>query len=87
VHAKSKEYGFKGGVVVKKIRTDGMIDSQTRMRDGFIIVKANGVEVLSIKELSDVITRSNGRISLDGFIPAMTGLIITLSKAASILTY
>ena len=71
--AKAKEYGFKGGVIVKRIKTDGMIDSQTRMRDGFIIVKANGKEVSSISELGDVVARSNGRVSLDGFYPGYDG--------------
>jgi serine protease Do len=71
--AKAKEYGFKGGVIVKRIKQDGMIDSQTRMRDGFIIVKANGKEVLSVTELGEAVARSNGRVSLDGFYPGYDG--------------
>lgn len=71
--AKAKEYGFKGGVIVKKIRPDGIIDSQTRMRDGFIILKANGRDVLNVNELADVIARSNGRVELNGFYPGYDG--------------
>lgn len=51
---KAKEYGIDGGVVVKKINK-GAIDDQTRMRDGFIITKANGKAVKSVEELKEVI--------------------------------
>lgn len=51
---KAKEYGIDGGVVVKKINK-GAIDDQTRMRDGFIITKANGKTVKSVEELKAVI--------------------------------
>lgn len=71
--AKAKEFGFKGGVIVKKIRQDGMIDAQTRMRDGFIIVKANGKDILNVNDLGDVISRSNGRVELNGFYPGYDG--------------
>lgn len=71
--AKAKEYGFKGGVIVKKIKEDGAIDSQTRMRDGFIILKANGKDILSTNDLADAITRSNGRLELSGFYPGYDG--------------
>ena len=43
---KAKDYGIDGGVVVRKIN-EGAINDQTRMRDGFIITKANGKEVKS----------------------------------------
>lgn len=71
--AKAREYGFKGGVVVKRIKPDGMIDSQTRMRDGFIIIKANGKDILNTNDLADVIARSNGRVELNGFYPGYDG--------------
>jgi len=71
--AKAKEYGFKGGVIVKKIKQNGAIDSQTRMRDGFIILKANGKDVLNMNELADAITRSNGRLEISGFYPGYDG--------------
>ncbi len=51
---KAKEYGIDGGVVVKKINK-GVIDDQTRMRDGFIITKVNGKAVKSVEELKGVI--------------------------------
>ncbi len=47
---KAKEYGIAGGVVVRKIN-EGAINDQTRMRDGFIITKANKKEVKSVDDL------------------------------------
>jgi hypothetical protein len=58
---------------VKKIKQNGAIDSQTRMRDGFIILKANGKDVLNMNELADAITRSNGRLEISGFYPGYDG--------------
>lgn len=71
--AKAKEYGFKGGVLVKRIKEDGLIDSQTRMRDGFIIVKANGKDIISLNDLADAMTRSSGRLELTGLYPGYDG--------------
>ena len=47
---KAKEYGINGGVVVRKIN-EGAINDQTRMRDGFIITKANGKDVKYVDDL------------------------------------
>jgi serine protease Do len=46
----ARELGISGGVIVKKIN-DGAINNQTRMRDGFIITRANGKEVKSVDDL------------------------------------
>ncbi len=70
---KAKEYGVAGGVIVKKIN-EGPIDEQTRMRDGFIILKANGQEVKSVDNLNTVLARSTTRISLEGFYPGYDGM-------------
>jgi hypothetical protein len=43
------------------------------MRDGFIILKANGKDVLNMNELADAITRSNGRLEISGFYPGYDG--------------
>ena len=51
---KARAMGLSGGVVVKKIN-EGAINDQTRMRDGFIITKANGKEVKSVDELKEII--------------------------------
>ena len=63
----AKTYGISGGVVVKKIN-NGVINNQTRMRDGFIITKANGKEVKSLEELKSVIGNSK-EIKIEGVYP------------------
>ena len=63
---------MKGGVVVVKINK-GVIDDQTRMRDGFIITKANDQAVTSLEELNSVISKGQKRILLEGFYPGYEG--------------
>lgn len=64
---KAKEYGLSGGVVVKKIN-NGAIDDQTRMRDGFIITKANGKTVTSVQDLKGIIGSSK-QVKVEGVYP------------------
>ena len=69
---KAKEYGITGGVIVKKIGT-GPLSDQTRMRDGFIIVKANEIEIKNIADLNKVLGTSK-TITVSGFYPGYDGL-------------
>ncbi len=64
---KAKNYGIEGGVVVRKINS-GVIDNQTRMRDGFIITKANGKAVNSVAELKSIIGTSK-EVKVEGVYP------------------
>ena len=64
----AKNYGIAGGVIVKKINVGGAIDDQTRMRDGFIITKANGKPVKSVDELRSVIGTSKD-VKIEGVYP------------------
>ncbi|MDB5200089.1 MAG: HtrA protease/chaperone protein [Chitinophagaceae bacterium] len=64
----AKNYGIAGGVIVKKINNGGVIDDQTRMRDGFIITKANGKAVKSVDELRSVIGTSKD-VKIEGVYP------------------
>lgn len=64
---KAKELGLSGGVVVKKIN-EGAINDQTRMRDGFIITKANGKEVKSVEDLKKIIGNQND-VTITGVYP------------------
>lgn len=70
---KATEYGVKGGVVVSKIST-GLIDEQTRMKDGFIILKANGTEVKTVEELMNNVSKSPKKLLLEGFYPGYDGM-------------
>ena len=65
---KAKAYGIDGGVIVKKINNGGAIDGQTRMRDGFIITKANGKAIKSVDELRSLIGSSKD-VKIEGIYP------------------
>jgi S1-C subfamily serine protease len=63
----AKEYGIAGGVVVRKIN-EGAINDQTRMRDGFIITKANGKVVKSVDDLK-IIIGDDKQVTITGIYP------------------
>ncbi len=69
---KAKDYGVAGGVIVKKIN-DGVLNDQTRMKDGFIILKLNDKEVKSIDELKAAIG-ANKNVTISGFYPGYDGM-------------
>jgi serine protease Do len=78
---KAKEYGVPGGVVVKKIN-DGVINDQTRMKDGFVILKLNNKDVKNLDELKAAIG-ANKNVTISGFYPGYDGMYeypITLSE-------
>ena len=69
---KAKEFGVPGGIVVKKIN-DGALKDQTRMRDGFIIVKVNNKDVKNTEELAKAIGDSKA-VTISGFYPGYDSL-------------
>ncbi len=69
---KAKEYGIPGGVIVKKI-TDGALKDQTRMRDGFVIVKVNDTDVKSIDDLNKAAGGAK-TVTITGFYPGYDAL-------------
>lgn len=69
---KAREYGLPGGVVVKKIGT-GALSDQTRMRDGFIIVKVNDTEVKDMDGFIKALGNSK-TVTISGFYPGSDGL-------------
>lgn len=69
---KAKEYGINGGVLVKKI-TGGALNDQTRMKDGFVILKINDKDVKTVDELKAAIG-SNKKITISGFYPGYDGV-------------
>ena len=69
---KAKEYGVDGGVIVKKIN-GGALNDQTRMKDGFIILKINDNSVKSVDDMKSTIgTKKN--ITISGFYPGYDGI-------------
>ena len=69
---KAREYGVAGGVIVKKIN-EGAINDQTRMKDGFIILKVNDKEVKSVDDMKAVVG-VNKNITISGFYPGYDGV-------------
>ncbi len=69
---KAKEYGISGGVIVKKIN-NGALNDQTRMKDGFIILKVNDKDIKSIDEMKKAIGTDKS-FSISGFYPGYDGL-------------
>ena len=70
---KAKESGVTGGVVVKRIHPDGAIDKQSRMKDGFVILKLNNKAISSVEELRTIIGESK-EVVISGFYPGYDGL-------------
>jgi len=70
---KAKEYGVKGGVLITKI-SSGLIDEQTRMRDGFVVLKVNGTDIKSVEEFEAAMGKSPKRLMLEGFYPGYDGI-------------
>ncbi len=74
--------GVKGGVQVKEIRQDGAF-SETRMQEGFVILKVNGKDVLTVDEFKSALEKATGSIKLDGMYPGYEGVFsypLRLSK-------
>ena len=69
---RAKEYGVAGGVIVKKIN-EGALNDQTRMKDGFIILKVNDKEVKSVDEMKAAVG-ANKSITISGFYPGYDGV-------------
>lgn len=69
---KAKEYGVPGGVIVKKIN-GGALNEQTRMKDGFIILKVDDKNMTSLEELKKYVADKKN-ITLSGFYPGYDGL-------------
>jgi len=69
---KAKEFGVTGGVIVKKIK-DGVLNDQTRMKDGFIILKVNDKNIASLEELKQAVANKKS-VTISGFYPGYEGL-------------
>ena len=70
---KAKEYGITGGVIVRKIKPEGAFEKQSRMKDGFIILKVNNKAVASVDELKNIVGKEKD-ITVSGFYPGYDGL-------------
>jgi len=68
------EYGVKGGVRIKSMDDKGAF-SKTRIEDGFVIIKANGKEVLSVEDLKKELEKTpTGSVKIEGIYPGYEGV-------------
>jgi serine protease Do len=63
----------KGGVVVKSIIENGLMD-KSRIQEGFIILKANGEEVKNVDDLQRILGKASGTVKLEGVFPGYEGV-------------
>jgi Do/DeqQ family serine protease len=66
------KYSINSGVVVKKIGT-GLVQKSTKMKEGFIILTANGKSVKNEKQFLDILNNSAGGLLLEGYYPGYYG--------------
>lgn len=69
---KANEYGIDGGVIIKKINK-GAINDQTRMKDGFVVLRINDEQVKNVEEMRKKIGSQNA-FTISGFYPGYDGL-------------
>lgn len=62
-----REWNLEGGVIVRRINP-GVLQEQTRMRDGFIIIRANGIDIKNIEELKAAI-KDERHVTVTGIYP------------------
>jgi len=55
------------------VNEGGAIFNQTRMKDGFVILKANNKDVKTVDELKSIIGNSK-TVTISGFYPGYDGL-------------
>lgn len=68
---KLADYGFNGGVLVKKI-TGGVLKN-TRIQEGFVITSVNGQEVKTIDDFKEAL-KGNDSVKLEGIYPGYEGV-------------
>jgi len=70
--SRAKEYGVDGGVVVTRIK-EGALNDQTRMKDGFVILKVDDENINSLEQLKTAM-QSKKTLTISGFYPGYDGL-------------
>nr|HPI00390.1 PDZ domain-containing protein [Chitinophagaceae bacterium] len=68
---KLMEYGFSGGVLVKKIKEG--IFKHSRIQEGFVITSVNGQEIKTVDDFKAAL-KNNNSIKLEGVYPGEQGV-------------
>ncbi len=69
---KAKSFGVPGGVIVKKVKP-GVLNDQTRMRDGFVILKVDDTSVNTVEALTKAVYGKKS-VTISGFYPGYDGV-------------
>jgi serine protease Do len=72
--AKAKKLGIDGGAVVKELQ-NGVLKSQTDMREGFIITGVNKSKVTSVDDLKKELQNAKGGVLLEGIYENYPGTV------------
>jgi Do/DeqQ family serine protease len=67
------ELGVKGGVVVRSLVENGLME-RSRVQEGFVILKINGKDVLSVDEVKKALEESGATAKLEGIFPGYEGV-------------
>ncbi|MFZ9719052.1 MAG: PDZ domain-containing protein, partial [Chitinophagaceae bacterium] len=70
---KAGEYGLEGGVEIKSIG-EGLLNEQTTIKKGFIIIRAGGKTVRNVDELTEALEESGNSIMVEGIYPGYDGV-------------
>ncbi|MDX1410208.1 MAG: serine protease, partial [Saprospiraceae bacterium] len=69
----ARQLEIKGGVRVKELFT-GKLRRDTNLREGFVITKVDGREVISVEELVAALEGKQGGVMLEGMYPDRPGV-------------
>jgi serine protease Do len=67
------ELGIKGGVVVRSLVENGLME-RSRVQEGFVILKINGKDVLSVDDVKKALEESGATAKLEGIFPGYEGV-------------
>ncbi len=64
-----RKLGINGGVQISNINDNGVIGSQTNIREGFVITKVGGIAVNSVDDLKSAISKQGNNFQIEGIYP------------------
>ncbi|MEP6948926.1 MAG: trypsin-like peptidase domain-containing protein [Ginsengibacter sp.] len=70
----SAQLNIESGVVVKSL-SQGILSNQTKIRDGFIIIKVNNTKVASVDELKEALKNAGNSAIISGIYPDNPGTL------------
>lgn len=70
----ARKLGIIGGVQISAIDENGVIGSQTNIREGFVITKVGGIAVNTVDELKTAISKQGNNFQIEGVYPGSRDL-------------